>query len=261
MDAIRQAFYRLTVKGVVPKQEKRGYETVQRLLVELRDSGTVPYDDIVDSSRTIRTPDTSGSIEQALYDATRQYRRALWSGRDEYIQVWIEKEALAGVVWDVTDKWDVQLWVNRGFASLSYLHSGAQWINAALRQGKRVYIYNMGDHDPSGVGAWDAMKDRLAEWVDDIDQVEFDRIAVIPEQITKWNLPTRPTKKTDSRAKTFGSQSVEMDAIMPKQLKGIVEDAILRHVSLEELERTLAIEEAERESARQYVEQFGGIGI
>lgn len=253
---VRQVFYRLTVQGVVPKQERRGYQTVQRLLVEMRDNGDIDYDDIVDSSRTIRAPDTFDSIDQALYDATRQYRRSLWTGRDEFIQVWIEKEALAGVVWDVTDRWDVQLWVNRGFASLSYLNQGAQWINKALSKGKRVFIYNMGDHDPSGVGAWDSMKDRLVEWIDDVYRVEFERIAVTPWQIREWSLPSRPTKQSDSRSKGFDAESVEMDAIMPRQLRRIVENAILRHVSLDELERTMLIEEAERESAREYMQQW-----
>src|SRR5262249_17962135 len=51
-------------------------------------------------------------------------------------------------------------------------------------------------------------------------EINFERIAVTPDQIRDWNLPTRPTKQTDTRAKKFGS--VNPSSLMPSIPAGCV---------------------------------------
>ena len=66
--------------------------------------------------------------------------------------------------------------------------------------------------------------------------------------MTEWNLPTRPTKASDTRAKNFGSAiSVELDAIEPNQLRALVQEAIERHLPPEQFEKLKAAEESERD--------------
>ena len=252
---VRQVFYQMAVRGVVPKQERRGYQTVQRLLVEMRESRRVPYQHIVDSSRTVRRPTTFDSMEEALLQTAEAYRRGLWADTGVYVQIWLEKEALTGVLWDVTDLWDVPLWVSRGYTSLSYLHMAAEDVAGALSHGREVYVYNVGDHDPSGVNAWDTLKDKLTEFVGEPEGLHFERLAVTPEQIDRWDLPSRPTKGSDTRAKTWeGGESVEVDAIPPRQLKAIVQRAIERHIPSYELERIEQLEQQERQTLKEYAE-------
>jgi len=253
---VRQVFYRLAVSGVVPKQENRGYRTVQRLLVEMRRAGRVPYSWIVDSSRTVRRPQTFDSAEDALRTTLRTYRRDLWADAGTYIQVWLEKEALAGVLWDVTEEWQVSLWVNRGYSSVSYLRQGAESINKALRAGREVYVYNFGDHDPSGVNAWEKAEEDLREWIDAPERVRFERVAVTPEQIRDWDLPTRPTKTSDSRAEGFEGASVELDAIPPARLKELTRECIERHINPRALEQTKKTERLERETLRDFAKEL-----
>jgi hypothetical protein len=252
---VRQVFYQMAVRGVVPKQERRGYQTVQRLLVEMRRSGRVDYEDIVDSSRTVRRPTTFDSMEDALLDTADMYRRGLWGDTGVYVQIWLEKEALTGVLWDVTDQWDVPLWVSRGYGSISYLHIAAKYVAQALSHGRTVYIYNVGDHDPSGVNAWHKLQETLTEFAGQSEALNFERLAVTPEQIERWNLPSRPTKSSDTRTKTWeGGESVEVDAIPPRQLKAIVQQAIERHISSYELERIKQLEQQERQTLKEYAE-------
>ena len=113
--------------------------------------------------------------------------------------------------------YDVPLMVARGYASLSFLHSAAEAINELYVP---AYIYHLGDFDPSGVNAGEKIEETLRELAPDAEII-FERIAVTPEQIEEWSLPTRPTKASDSRAKTFGSAiSVELDAIAPDDAAG-----------------------------------------
>ena len=113
--------------------------------------------------------------------------------------------------------YDVPLMVARGYASLSFLHSAAEAINEL---DVPAFIYHLGDYDPSGVNAGEKIEETLRELAPDAEII-FERIAVTPEQIEEWSLPTRPTKASDSRAKAFGSDiSVELDAIAPDLLRG-----------------------------------------
>ena len=113
-----------------------------------------------------------------------------------------QKDALSGVIIPETNYYDVPLMVARGYASLSFLHSAAEGISEI---GKPAYIYHLGDYDPSGVNAGEKIEETLRELAPDAE-IHFERLAVTPDQISAWNLPTRPTKASDSRAKKFDSE-------------------------------------------------------
>ncbi|MBA3342896.1 MAG: hypothetical protein H0T48_13810 [Gemmatimonadaceae bacterium] len=84
-------------------------------------------------------------------------------------------------------------------------------------------------------------------------EIHFERVAVNPDQIAEWDLPTRPTKSSDSRSRNFVGESVEVDAVPSTQLRGLVESVIERHVDAGILDRTNIAEAAELESLRALV--------
>ena len=239
---VRQVFYQATVKGVIEKTEA-GYVKVQTDLVLMRKAGELPYQWLADNTRWQRKPRSFDSVEQALQDTARLYRKNLWADADAYVEVWLEKDALAGVVMPITSYYDVPLMVARGYASLSFLHSAATYIRSL---DVPAYIYHLGDYDPSGVNAGEKIEETLREMAPD-SEIIFERIAVEPEQIERWNLPTRPTKASDSRSKNFGNISVELDAIDPDTLRGIVLNAIEQHLPEQQLDVLKAAEANERE--------------
>lgn len=239
---VRQVFYQATVRGIVDKTEG-GYGQVQRALVDLRRYGLLPYEWIADNVRWQRKPRTWRSPADAIEATARFYRKALWEDSDVYVEVWLEKDALSAVIFDITEVYDVPLMTTRGYASLSFLHGAAETM---MDIGKPTFIYHLGDYDPSGVNAAEKIESSLRQFTKGLP-ITFERLAVLPEQITAWNLPTRPTKATDTRAKKFGDISVEMDAIDARQLREIVKDAIEIHMPPERLEVLRAAEDSERE--------------
>jgi hypothetical protein len=226
---VRQVYCLATVAGVVPKTEN-GYDMVQTDLTLLRRAGLLPYVWLAESTRWQRKPQTFNSVEQALEDTARLYRKALWDDAGVYVEVWLEKDALAGVVYPVTSQFDVPLMVARGYASLSFLQESAEYISAL---DVPAYIYHLGDFDPSGQDAARAIEKTLREMAPEAE-IHFERLAVTPAQIVRWRLPTRPTKTTDSRTKGFGDVSVELDAIAPGQLRALVQVAIEDHLPPEQ---------------------------
>jgi hypothetical protein len=238
---VRQVFYQATVHGLVEKAES-GYAKVQVDLTKMRRDGSLPYDWLADNTRWQRKPTTFNSIEDALRETAAFYRKALWSDADSYVEIWLEKDALSGVIYPITAMYDVPLMVARGYASLSFLHSAAECINELIVP---TYIYHLGDFDPSGVNAGQKIEETLRELAPDAE-IYFERIAVTEEQIADWDLPTRPTKASDTRAKNFGSVSVELDAIEPNRLRQIVQGAIEQHLPANQFEVLKAAEESER---------------
>jgi hypothetical protein len=106
---------------------------------------------------------------------------------------WLEKDALSGVLYQETAEFEVPLMVTRGYPSISHLYVAAE---AASERNKPAYLYDFGDYDPSGCDITRAVEAGIREFAPSAE-IHFQRVAVTREQIDRWALPTRPTKKTD----------------------------------------------------------------
>ncbi|HYW48251.1 MAG TPA: hypothetical protein VE959_35635 [Bryobacteraceae bacterium] len=250
---VRQVFYQLVSRGAIGKTEAEYKQTVVRLLTEMRRSGEIDFGWIADNTRWMRKPRTYASLRGMLELTKETYRRALWSNQDAYVEVWLEKDALAGVLYRETEPWDVPLMVTRGYPSVSYLHEAA---GAIANQGKPTFIYYFGDHDPSGRDITRATEAGLREFAPAAD-IHFERVAVTEEQIGLLDLPTRPTKTTDSRCRTFQGESVEVDAIPPGILRGLCGACIEEHIDKEALSLLRQIEKQERASLDRILRNLG----
>jgi len=241
---VRQVFYQLVSLGAIEKSDREYRSVVVRLLTKMRVEGELPWGWITDGTRWMRKSTRYGSVEEALEATSRLYRRDYWRELDEYVEVWLEKDALAGVLFRVTDEWGVPLMVTRGFASLSYVHNAAETIE---RVGKPTFIYYFGDYDPSGVEIDRNLERRLREFAP-YSEIHFERVAVRREQIDEYELPTRPTKRTANHGRGLHEgESVEVDALPPATLLGLVRGAIDRHVDPARVAVLEAAEASERE--------------
>jgi hypothetical protein len=250
---VRQLYYQLVSRKAIEKTEAE-YKTICRLLTNMRRDGEIPFAWLADNTRWMRKPRTYSSLEGALQNTARTYRRALWDTQDCYVEVWLEKDALSGVLIDVTAEWDVPLMVTRGYPSLTFLHSAAQEI---AEQNRPCFLYYLGDHDPSGVDIPKKVERDLRIFAPDAE-IYFERIAVNPDQIELYNLPTRPTKKSDTRSRSFDGESVEVDAIPPDTLRHIVRREIELHIDVRELNQLRTIEAAERETLESMIANMEG---
>lgn len=239
---VRGLFYRVMSMGYVPKTEQ-GYAVVQRQALKMRRAGELPYGWITDGSRLRLKPRTFSNVQAALENTARMYRRDLWIGQGVHVEVWAEKDAIRGVIAPVTADYDVPLMISRGFSSETFLYETAEDIN---EDQKLTVIYQLGDHDPSGVAAWEDIKSKLRRFVDDRIEVIFERLAVTPEQISSLDLPTRPTKRSDTRAAHFDGDSVEVDAIPSSKLRELVATAVEKWIDPNALRLTRIAEESER---------------
>ncbi len=249
---VRQVFYQAVSKGVIDKTEGEYKGTICRLLGEMRQNGEIPFGWIADSTRWMRKPQTHSSLESMLRHSQRTYRRSVWDNQNAYVEIWLEKDALAGVLIEETDPFDVPLMVTRGYSSTSFLYGAAEEIK---RQRKPTYLYYFGDHDPSGVDIPRTVEAGIRKYAPKVD-LHFERVAVNEDQMVLLDLPTRPTKKTDTRSKNFVGESVEVDSIDPKALRFLAKSCIERHINPHQLEQVKLAEKLERESIREILENM-----
>jgi hypothetical protein len=249
----RQVFYLAVSPGLVDKTENEYKSTVIRQLTRMRRDGTLDHTWIADNTRWMRKPRTYGGLEEMLRTTAQTYRRALWDHSPEYVEVWCEKDTLAGILYDVTEPYDVPLMVTRGYSSITFAWTAADDINDVSRP---TTIYYVGDHDPSGHDMERVLERELRSGVE--VPLTFIRIAVTPAQIANLALPTRPTKTTDSRSKKWtGGQSVEVDAIPPGILRQLLTDAIESHVDQDQLARLRQTEDEERRQLTDFARRWG----
>jgi hypothetical protein len=245
---LRGVFYRVVSAGAEDKTEL-GYRRIGQRLLKLRRAGVIPYDWVTDGTRLLRKPQTWPSVERMLDHVGASYRRSLWDNQPAEVIVLSEKDAISGVIYPVTHRWDVELGIVRGYSSETFTYSVAEDIAAST---KTTFVYQLGDHDPSGVDAWRSFEERARGFGLGGDAV-FERLAVTPEQIVALDLPTRPTKTTDSRSRGFVGESVEVDAIPASMLRQIVERAITGHIDQRAYELTMSVEASERDGLRRLI--------
>jgi hypothetical protein len=245
---VRQVFYQLVARSVIEKTDEEYQGTVIRLMTEMRLDCSIPFSS--DETRRVRITQTFESVADAVAHTAKFYRRSALAQSDDYVEVWLEKDALAGVLWDVTSDYDVPLMVSRGMPSLTFLYGSACEILRAAQNGKQTFIYQFGDHDPSGVLIPETIERRLSELCQRLDCSPpiVERAALTEEQIERFALPTRPTKRrSNSHARQFTGESVELDALPPTELRAMVAEVIERHVSPTKMTMLRVAEESERE--------------
>lgn len=245
---VRQVFYALTVRHVVPKTDS-GYQRVGGQVLAMRRAGLLDWGKIADATRWQRKPTSWDDAADYAESFWRGYRRNLWQRQGVRIEIWLEKDALAGVLVDMTSRWDVALMVSRGTSSATFLYGAAkQAAEAHRRRGTATYVYALYDFDAGGDRAARTIERDLPEYAGPGVPIHFERLAITPAQIRAWNLPTRPPKPKDPEAKKWGNKpAVELDAIPPNRLTALVEAAIVRHVDQHAWEVEQAIEKEERE--------------
>jgi hypothetical protein len=245
---VRFCYYRAVSQGIVRKTNN-GYVLVQRALMHLRETGIIPWESITDSSRWMRRPDTWDGVDGLLRDLSKSYRRPLWDEADARVEVWCESESVAGVIWPITDEWDVPLLPMKGQTSASFAHAAAMTYRNDPRP---VIIYYVGDYDPAGLEIESNLAHKLQAY-SGRDDMTIERVACTPEQVAELDLIGGPPKKRTWKHPTLGQQpfrgeAVEVEAIDAPILREVVEDAVTSHLNPISLNVTRMVEEQERQA-------------
>ncbi|HEB13551.1 MAG TPA: hypothetical protein ENI13_01070 [candidate division CPR3 bacterium] len=247
---LRQLYYQLVSRDIIPNRVQE-YAKLSTLLVKGRMAGVVDWDAIEDRIRVPFLPYWVEDIEAAINDTIEQYRLDRQDGQDVYIELWVEKDALSGVLKRITSHYHIKLMVNRGYSSCTAIHDAYLRFREEEREDKKIVILYLGDHDPSGLDMVRDIEDRLNEFG---VYPEVKPIGLTMAQIKKYNPPSNPAKITDPRAKwyieEYGDNSWEVDALNPKTLNELVEKNVEDLIDMELFEKKIRKEERDKKKTR-----------
>ena len=261
---VRGLYYRATVLGLVAKTE-HGYEQVARRVLFLRRSGRIPYHLISDESMSIRGHIVYSGLGEFADDAAARYHKDYWQDSAIQLRFFLEKRALAAVITPIIiDKWGLELYVGGGQQSETLIYTAGRAIASS---NKKAIFHVISDFDPGGERMFQAFatgtKDApggLSRFTDGVP-VKVVRLAVTEVQVKTFNLPTREAKKGDQDYAKWvalhGDVSVELDAFRPDQLRGLIDRAIAKYMSEDDLDSLKEIEESERDAIRGALEKYG----
>lgn len=230
--SVRHIYYRAVVAGLVPKTEN-GYTKVQRGLLDLRRSGEIPFDWIVDDGRRAHWPLVDQSPSSALGSLSRTYRRDPWHSHDAgvpRVEIWCESRSIAGVVESLKDKYAVPIFPIGGQSSDSFAWEAAQTHSA--RSDRPVIVLYAGDFDPAGLEIGSQLEGKLRTY-SERDNLEFRRLAITEEQamnLQAAGLGTNPKKSTwkdfFGERHDFPGQAIEAEALDPRIMRRLFSEAI-----------------------------------
>lgn len=223
---LRQLYYQLVTQNIIPNEE-RSYKNLGNLVSDARLAGLLDWDAIEDRGREPDRPPEFESLSRLIEVAIASYRLPRWKGQEHYVELWVEKQALAGVLEPLAREFHVTLMVNKGYSSQSAMRASAlRYIDAQERYGQAGICFYLGDHDPSGNDMVRDIDERLEMFGAAVD---VRKLALTMTQIKQFNPPPNPAKITDSRAaayiEEFGPHSWEVDALNPTTLARIIRTA------------------------------------
>lgn len=252
---LRQLYYQLVTKNLIPNKE-RSYKNLSGLVTDARMSGLMDWDAIEDRVRQPNVPQQFDDIGDLVNAAVNAYRLPRWQGQDHYVELWVEKDALSGVLRPLARQFHVTMMVNKGYSSASAMYeSGNRFIREG--DGKLCYLLYLGDHDPSGEDMVRDVRDRLNLFGADL---RVKKIALTMEQVKKYRPPPNPAKVSDPRAQEYidehGAHSWEVDALPPNVLARLIRTELEALVDKELMDAVIAKEETDKDYLLQAVKTY-----
>jgi hypothetical protein len=232
---LRQLYYQFVARAIIPNNMK-SYKRLGGVVNDGRLAGLIDWNYINDRTRNLATLPHWTSPSNILEAVAQQYRIDKWKDQPVHVEVWVEKEALAGIVGQVCTDLDVPYFACRGYVSQSEQWHAARRFSAYIGAGQEVLVLHLGDHDPSGIDMTRDNRDRLSMFIEHdkgmhaAARLTVKRIALNMDQVEAYDPPPNPAKLTDSRVgpyiEEFGEESWELDALPPDVLAALIRSEI-----------------------------------
>ena len=245
---LRQLYYQFVARAIIPNKQTE-YKRLGSIINDARLAGLVDWEAIEDRTRNVNTFSAWDSPADIIKSAAASFRIDKWADQPYRVEVWIEKDALVGVVEPACTAYDVPYFACRGYTSQSEQWRAALRFARQHKNGQTPVVLHLGDHDPSGIDMTRDNRDRL-ELLSGGVEIEIDRLALNMSQVEQHRPPPNPAKMTDARfngyAEKFGDKSWELDALDPRVIDRLIRAAIKKRLDAKKWKAACAAEADQR---------------
>lgn len=226
---LRQLYYQFVAHGLIPNKQEE-YDRLGAIVNNGRLAGLIDWNAIEDRTRNLEALSHWTDPGEIIRSAAHSFQVDHWEGQEFQPEVWIEKEALVGVIVGICEKLDIPYFACRGYVSQSEMWRASKRFERYRNKNRTPIIIHLGDHDPSGIDMTRDIDDRQKLF---IGGIIVKRIALNMDQIEEYSPPPNPAKVTDSRfneySSKFGNESWELDALEPRTLQELIEKRALTY--------------------------------
>jgi hypothetical protein len=249
---LRQLYYQMVARDLIPNNQK-SYKRIGTVISNGRRAGLIDWHAIIDRTRNVRSLQHWDNPKQVFRAAINSYHRNRWQNQRHYIEVWIEKDALIGVISGICTELDVPYFACRGYVSDSEMWAaGKRLFDHWIRYDQTPLILHLGDHDPSGIDMTRDIAERLSMFSG--LSINVERIALNMDQVDQYRPPPNPAKITDSRfegyLRIYGRESWELDALQPEVLAELIRKDIEPCIDPDKWDAVVALENQHKNKLR-----------
>ena len=294
---LRQLYYQFVARGIITNKDTE-YKRLGSIVNDARLAGLIDWSSITDRTRNMKQNGHWESPQSIIETCGKQYQIDKWASQENYVEVWVEKDALVGLLEVACKPLDVPYFSCRGYTSQSEVWAASQRFLEKIRAGKRLIIIHLGDHDPSGIDMTRDITDRMTLFlthhgIRDMvkanpklkgetpvdfearvrpilessrvcsDPIEVHRIALNMDQIEQYNPPPNPAKLTDARARgyidRFGGESWELDALEPSVITTLIRETVEGLRDFDQWEQAVEREDDEKAKLAACADQWDQI--
>ena len=261
---LRTLYYQMVARAIIPNN-LQAYKHFASVVNDARMAGLIDWESIDDNLRSVERISTWETTQDIMSDTAAAFRLDPWERHQVVPEVWIEKDALAGVIDGPCRELRVPYFACRGYTSQSAQWRAAMRFAAIIKRGGQPVIFHLGDHDPSGIDMTRDNQDRLTLFLEHhLDcSIPVKRLALNYEQVEQYNPPPNPAKLSDSRANGYiarhGDESWELDALDPEVIGDLIRDAVEGVREPEVWDEVMAEEEEHRRRLRLVHDQWSDV--
>lgn len=244
---LRQLYYQFVSRDLLPNKQSE-YKRLGSVINDARLAGLIDWSAIEDRTRNVRAVSTWDDPAQIVKAVAEQYKEDLWDSQDWRPEIWIEKDALIGVIEPVCERYRVPYFACRGYSSQSEQYRAGKRFESVADRGQKPIVLHLGDHDPSGIDMTRDNSSRLGMFAG--QEVDLRRLALNMDQIRRYRPPPNPAKETDSRSgpyiELYGNKSWELDALDPTVIDRLIADTLDDLIDRERWDEAMEREEQRR---------------
>lgn len=251
---LRQLYYQFVARDLL-KNLQKNYHRLGSIINDARLAGLIDWNAIEDRTRNLRALPFWASPSEIIQSAAYGFRVDLWEGQSTVVEVWIEKDALVGVIERPCQRYNAPYFSCRGYTSQSEMWGAAQRMITRYKvDGQRTVVLHFGDHDPSGLDMTRDITDRIGLFTGAHGAAgcfELRRLALNMAQVEEFTPPPNPAKPSDARfvnyQAEFGDECWELDALEPRVIEALVTEEIEAIIDVDLFEEKREAQEKDRE--------------
>ena len=246
----RQLHYQFVARDLY-ENTMRNYKKLGDILRNGRMAGLISWDLVQDRTRGLTgwgwgESSPAGAISTAAYS----YKERRWANQPVKVEIWVEKDALSGVLVDPGVEWRLNYFATKGYPSISSLKAAADRFKAQERRDERTVILNLSDHDPEGLHMPEQVGEALESF--GVSNVEIRRVGLTMEQIRQHQPPPSAAKRTSSRVQSYydatgTDQAWELAALKPAVIQDLIKEEVKGIVDYDLWDEAVEKERANRE--------------